>query len=121
MLRVLVVDDHPDTADGIAILLKMAGYDARTALNGHAALTLAAEFLPDAVILDLAMPKMSGYDLTRRLRHMFDSGLKIICYSGYAMDHDRQRARQAGCDHYVIKPSGIEEFLKLLGPAAWAE
>ena len=67
-LRVLVVDDDPDTVGSIALLLRLRGYDVRAAGGGEAALTSAQADWPDVVLLDLAMPHMDGYEVARRLR-----------------------------------------------------
>jgi DNA-binding response OmpR family regulator len=116
MLRVLIVDDDRDTAAPLAIVLRRWGYEVRAALDGPAALHEAETFRPGAVILDLAMPRMNGFKVARRLREMFPAGPTVICLSGYGTAADRERAREAGCDYHVIKPGEPDELRQLLGP-----
>ncbi len=114
--RVLVVDDDLDMVTTLATLLELWGYEVRAALDGEATLSTAATFRPDAVILDIAMPRMNGFELTRRLRRAGPRGLTVICLSGYGSEADRERSREAGCDHHLIKPADPEEIRRLLGP-----
>jgi DNA-binding response OmpR family regulator len=113
-LRVLAVDDWQDTTISLAILLEAWGHRACTAFAGESALALAEAFRPDVVILDLGMPKMDGYEVARRLRQTFGEGLRIICLSGYGRAEDRQRSREAGCDHHLLKPADLDELQRLL-------
>src|SRR5581483_6039462 len=70
ILRVLVVDDDGDTVDSLSLLVKWWGHDAWTARDGAEALRLAFAYQPDVLLLDIAMPRMSGYDVARRLREL---------------------------------------------------
>jgi len=97
------------------MLLELDGYDVRTALDGESALQIAASFLPELIVLDIAMPKLNGYEVCRRLRSSPD-GQKalIVALTGYAGRADRQRARIAGFDGYFVKPidpSLLERFI----------
>jgi CheY-like chemotaxis protein len=114
MLRVLVVDDEPDTVASLRTLLKAWGYESWSALDGQAALDVAELWPPDVVLLDLALPGMSGYDLARQLRHNSPSGLCLICMSGYGTEVDRERSREAGFDHHLLKPTDPGELQRLL-------
>jgi CheY-like chemotaxis protein len=104
-LRVLVVDDCPDTVWSLAALLGIWGYEVGTARSGAEALRSFGEFSPDVVLLDIGMPGMDGLEVTRRLRQS-PSGRRavIVGLTGYADDRHRRLAEQAGCDHYWIKP-----------------
>jgi DNA-binding response OmpR family regulator len=113
--RVLVVDDVPGTADSIAYILNKAGYDARAAKDGRAALELAEIMKPDAVMLDIALPDMSGYELARRLR---ESGLKpapfIIAASGRSIQEHDESDEKSQIDEYLEKPVDFKKLKALL-------
>lgn len=104
-VRVLIVDDHEDAAHALGRLLARRGCDIRLAYNGPAALIAAREFLPEILLLDLGLPGLDGYELTRILRaeSPFTSAL-FIALSGYAQGSDRQRCFAAGFDEHLAKP-----------------
>jgi CheY-like chemotaxis protein len=114
MLRVLIVDDDPDTVASLRLLLEAWGFEAWTARDGQTALEMAQAFPPEVVILDLAMPCLDGYEVARRLRQSLPEGLCIICMSGYGTEVDRQRSQEAGCDHHLLKPADPGELRRLL-------
>jgi DNA-binding response OmpR family regulator len=116
MSRVLVVDDDLDTVTSLALVLGERGYRVRTAPDGGAALYEAAAFRPHADLLDIALPRMNGFELARRLRQVGLPALNIICVSGCSSAADRARSRDAGCDHHILKPAEPAELLRLLGP-----
>lgn len=124
-LSVLVVDDDPDTADSLAILLHLAGYHARAAHGGIEAQRLATEEPPDVVILDLVMPGVDGWELAHRL-HPVPPGRRplLIALTGYDGAEARRRAREVGIDLYLLKPvhldllaEVLERFWQVIGPA----
>src|SRR5688572_1211444 len=100
-LRVLVVDDCPDTTASFSYLLKDWGHDVQVARDGPAALENARTFRPHVVLLDIALrSKWDGYDVARQLRALPGlERLTLICLSGYATAGDRRRSQQAGFDH----------------------
>jgi PAS domain S-box-containing protein len=104
-LRVLVVDDNVDAANSLAIALRMSGQRVRVAYDGATALSFAAEDPPEAVLLDLGMPGMDGYQVARQLR--VNPGTRkslIIALTGWGQDEDRRRSHEAGFDHHLVKP-----------------
>jgi CheY-like chemotaxis protein/two-component sensor histidine kinase len=114
-LRVLVVDDNRDGADSLAMMLRLMGNETRTAYDGEEALALASRFLPDAILLDLGLPKVNGYDVCRRIREL--SGNRrplIIAQTGWGQNEDRLRTAQAGFDEHMIKPINPEAVLQML-------
>jgi two-component system CheB/CheR fusion protein len=115
VLRVLVADDSRDTADSLAILLVLWGYDARVAYAGAAALQLAFAYQPNVLLLDVAMPELSGYDLARRIRQedRFDGAL-LVALTGYGDEGHRLLGQAAGFDHYLVKPIELSSLEKLL-------
>ena len=108
-LRVLIVDDNADSAESMAVLLKMDGHAVRTAADGPGALAIAAEFAPQAVILDVGLPQMDGYEVARRLRSLdaCRSSL-VIALTGYGRAEDRTCALAAGFDEHIVKPADPE-------------
>jgi DNA-binding response OmpR family regulator len=104
-LRVLIVDDNVDTAGSLAILLRMWGHEVRTTHDGRSALLMASEFRPDAVLLDIGLPHLDGFEVAVRLRTMPDfARILIVGSSGYSRESDRQRAAEVGIDLYLVKP-----------------
>ncbi|HLK86245.1 MAG TPA: response regulator [Candidatus Binataceae bacterium] len=104
-LRVLVVDDNQDVADSLALWLEWSGFKVRIAYEGNEALRLALEFAPDAIVLDIGMPGMDGYEIARRLREQPNGEqLIIVAASGYGRKQDQERASKAGCDCHLTKP-----------------
>jgi CheY-like chemotaxis protein len=103
--KILVADDNQDAANTLALLLRLAGHDVRTAHGGQAALTLAHDFKPEFALLDIGMPDLDGYEVARRLR-LTDSGknVRLIAVTGWAQDEDKRRAHEAGFDHHLTKP-----------------
>jgi CheY-like chemotaxis protein len=109
------VDDNIDTAQGMARLLTRAGYKIELAHDGLEALGKAREQRPEAVILDIGLPGMDGFDLARRLRQEGTcAGATIIAVTGYGQPDDRRRALEAGCHHHLVKPVVIEELKHIL-------
>jgi CheY-like chemotaxis protein len=113
--RILVVDDNADAAASLALLLKFSGHEVHVAHEGEAALRLAETLRPDAVLLDVGMPGMDGYEVARRLRQR--PGMKdvvIIAVTGYGAEADRRRARAAGFDHHLTKPIEVASVADLI-------
>jgi CheY-like chemotaxis protein len=94
-----------DTRTLASLLLSAQGYEVRSAPDGHTALRVAAEFRPQAALLDIGMPDMDGYELARRMRS--EPSLRdalLIAVTGYGMEADIERSRAAGFDHHLVKP-----------------
>jgi len=103
--RILVVDDHQDSTDSLALFLRLRGHEVRTAHDGPSALDEIEHYRPDVVFLDLGLPGMSGYDVARRVRMMDDLGpLRLVALTGYGTDGDRRKTREAGFDVHLAKP-----------------
>jgi PAS domain S-box-containing protein len=114
-LRVLVVDDNRDAADSLRDLLELLGHEAHAAYDGAAALVQGGRFEPDAVLLDLGMPGLDGYETARRLRgEPWGRGVLLIALTGWGQDGDRRRTRDAGFDHHLVKPTDIASLKSLL-------
>jgi two-component system, chemotaxis family, CheB/CheR fusion protein len=104
-LRVLVVDDNVDYAEGIALLLQTSGYQVEVVHTGPEALLAVAEFHPDVVVLDIGLPGMDGYEVARRMRQDPDlDGIRVVGVSGYRQEADGLRSQGARFDDYLLKP-----------------
>jgi len=104
-LRVLIVDDHPDTADSLGMLVNMVGHEIRTSNNGRDTLQVALDYKPEAVLLDIGLPGLDGYQVARQMRaHASLKDVTLIALTGYGSESDRQRSLEAGFDHHLVKP-----------------
>ncbi len=113
--RILIVDDNTDSARSLAMIQRRRGHEARTAFSGPDAVALAAEFLPDVVLLDIGLPGMDGLEVARRLRAMPAlNGVVLIAMTRYGRDEDRAEARVAGFDEYLVKPVDLGQLRDLL-------
>ena len=113
--RLLVVDDNRDFATMLAALLELMGHEVRTAEDGPSAISVAADYRPDAVFLDIGLPGMSGFDVARRIRSSPDlARTTLIAFTGYSQDEDRRRVREAGFDHHLVKPADAAELSKII-------
>lgn len=114
-LRVLVVDDYPDSAASSAMLLSLFGCDCRTAQTGQEALDIAAAFDPELALLDIGLPDISGYDVARVLRQrQGDRPLFLAAVTGWGQSQDRVRAMAAGFDLHVLKPTDAATIKRIL-------
>jgi CheY-like chemotaxis protein len=109
--RVLLVDDSVDAAMAMSLLLEADGFDVRTAHDGHEALALSDTFAPQIVLLDIGLPGMDGYSLASEMRsRAATADALLIAVTGYGQAHDRQRSKDAGFDHHLVKPVAFEEI-----------
>jgi PAS domain S-box-containing protein len=113
--RILVVDDNQDSADTLAMLLSLRGSDVATVYDGTAALAAFAERPADMVLLDLGMPKISGFDVCRALRQMpgGDEAV-VVALTGWGQLEDRRRTQEAGFDAHLVKPVELQALLDVL-------
>jgi len=113
--RILVVDDNIDSAEVLGTLLEQLGHEVFVAYTGGRAIEVAHERRPDVILLDLALPDVSGYDVARTLRRDARlAGIRIIGLSGFGGDEHRKRALEAGLDDYLVKPVATETLGPLL-------
>ena len=102
---ILVVEDHEDNRQILRDLLGSVGYDMVEAWDGEAALTKLTEMRPDLILMDIQLPGMDGYEVTRRVKANPEwKSIPIIVVTSYALSGDEEKARLAGCDDYVAKP-----------------
>lgn len=112
--RVLVVDDNEDAADSLATLLDVMGYEVRTAYDGPEAIKAADEFQPAVALLDIGLPRLSGYDIARHVRQKRGAEVLLVAITGWGQEDDRRRAREAGFDHHFTKPADFDQLIKLI-------
>jgi CheY-like chemotaxis protein len=113
--RVLVVDDHHDTADSTAIVLQMLGHKVCVAYNGRRAVEIARNFQPDVVLLDLALPEMTGIEVAKRLRaEDACKGALLVAVTGYGREEDRRQTTEAGFNAHLLKPADLGTLKELL-------
>jgi CheY-like chemotaxis protein len=118
--KILVVDDNRDAAGSLAMVLSSSGHRVLTANAGEQALQLAAQENPDAIVLDIGMPGMNGYDVARRIRgEPWGKSVFLVALTGWGQKEDIERAISAGFDFHMTKPADperieqvLEQFLK---------
>lgn len=114
-IRVLVVDDSVDAADGLAAVLSSADYEVRAAYDGSSALKLATSFQPHLVLLDIEMPGMDGYATAHELRQLASQDSQVlVAYTGKSDSGSVAAAARAGFDLHIGKPCEIRNLLQLL-------
>ncbi|HEV8578343.1 MAG TPA: chemotaxis protein CheB [Thermoanaerobaculia bacterium] len=113
--RVLVVDDNVDTAESLALLLRLKGHQVETAHDGPAALAKAHSFHPEVVLLDIGLPGLDGYQVASRLRRRRRTARALlVALTGYGQEEDQHLAREAGFDHHLTKPVDLLVIHELL-------
>ena len=117
-LRVLVVDDNLDAAHTLNLFLAAAGHRVEIAYNALDALDVARVFAPQVCLLDIGLPDLDGNELARRLRRLPQTaGAILVAATGYGRQQDRDAARDAGFDHYMVKPVNTVQLSELLAQA----
>jgi two-component system response regulator ResD len=106
---ILVVEDEPSIAEVVSVYLKRAGYQVQTAQDGSAALQICDRKMPDLIIMDLMLPQMGGYEVTRKLRE--ESEVPIIMLTARREEVDRIAGLEMGADDYVVKPFSPQELV----------
>ena len=114
-VRVLVVDDHEDTARLSARILSLSGFEVQTALDGNRAVTAARSFKPDFILLDIGLPGLNGYEVAEILsKDESCAGSTLIAISGYGGEAALKRAKLAGFHHYLTKPVDFDNLAALI-------
>jgi CheY-like chemotaxis protein len=113
--RVLIADDNRDSADSLAVLLRSRGHHVQVAYDGEQALEAGAQFRPDAIVLDIGMPRLNGYDVAARARKTeWGRSAKLIAVTGWGQERDKASAADAGFDHHLTKPVDAAQIEALL-------
>jgi signal transduction histidine kinase/DNA-binding response OmpR family regulator len=117
--RILVVDDNVDSADTLAMFLAMMGNVTAIAHDGQAALERAVTFSPDVIFLDIGMPGLNGYEVSRRLRQeQWGKDIVLIALTGWGQEDDKRQSSEAGFDFHLTKPVVPEDVEKMLDQIA---
>jgi len=113
--KVLVVDDNREAAQMLGAVLALAGYEASTAFSGAEALALGSQARPHAVLLDIGMPDMNGYEVARRIRlEAWGRDVLLVAITGWGQEDDKQKAKSMGFDIHLTKPVDPKEVEKIL-------
>jgi PAS domain S-box-containing protein len=113
--RILVVEDNPDSAESLRMLLDLSGYEVEVARTGSAGVDAAVRFLPHAVVCDIGLPELDGYGVARALRGRAETAAaRLIAVTGYGRAEDVEKARRAGFEHHLTKPVDPQELLDTL-------
>lgn len=113
--KILVIDDHTDAAESLAMLLRLLGNETTTAGDGPKGLEKARSFHPDVILLDIGLPGMDGYEVARRLRELPTmSKTLLIALTGHGREEDQQRSLASGFDAHLVKPVDLESLQKML-------
>lgn len=116
MPKVLIADDEPNIVISLEFLMQRGGYDVKVARNGEEALALVESFAPDLVLLDVMMPRISGYEVCRRMRERPDwKHIKIVMLSAKGREAEVSKGVSLGADLYVTKPFSNSELVGKIG------
>ncbi|MHB1340971.1 MAG: response regulator [Coriobacteriia bacterium] len=111
--KVLLVEDNPQNRYLVTFLLENSGYEVVVAEDGEEALVAVQEHVPDLILMDVQLPKLDGYEATRRIKA--DSryaGIPLVALTAHSMKGDHGKALAAGCDDYITKPVDAEHLLR---------
>jgi CheY-like chemotaxis protein len=113
--RVLIAEDHVESATGIGRLLRLYGYDVTIATDGRDAVRAATRFVPQAALIDLTLPVLDGFDVARQLRALTATrSCRLIAMTGWTADEYADRVRDAGFDEHLVKPISVHALLHAL-------
>ena len=113
--RVLVVDDNVDTAESLAMLLRLGGHEVEIATEGVTAIQIAVRFQPDVVLLDLGLPRMHGHDVCRQIRERIAPHHPLmIAITGHGRQDIQERSYEAGFNAHLLKPVDFEKLEGLI-------
>ncbi len=116
--RCLLIEDHVDAAESLAMLLELIGHEVEVAFDGADGLAKARAQRPEVVLCDIGLPGMDGYAVARALRAAPETGASfLIALTGYGQDDDRRRALEAGFDTHLTKPVDLDTLRRLLESA----
>jgi len=121
-MQILIVEDNEDAAESLALLLGLGGHDVHTAAEGHAALDAVERYAPDAILVDIGLPGMSGYQFARMVRSRSEgSAPLLVAISGYGSAEDKAKSAEAGFDAHLVKPVDFRALATLLASRSTLE
>ncbi len=113
--RILVVDDNRDAALSLAMIFRLEGHEVRFAYDGLEAVEVAEAFHPQIILMDVGMPRLNGYEATRRIREQpWGKSIRIIALTGWGQAGDRARSFAAGCNGHLVKPVNMSDLESIL-------
>ncbi|MGH8563450.1 MAG: hybrid sensor histidine kinase/response regulator [Gammaproteobacteria bacterium] len=113
--RILIVDDNQDGAESLAMLLQLGGHETHMAHDGLEAVEAAERFRPDAMLLDIGLPKLNGYEVCRRIRAQpWGKNMVLVAVTGWGQEEDRHKSREAGFNIHIVKPVDPAALTKVL-------
>ncbi len=115
MKKILIVDDEQDIVESLKFVLEVANYTCYCAYNGEDGLKVAKELMPDLIILDVMMPKINGYKISRLLK--YDKKYKdipILMITARSQEEDKQIGEETGADEYITKPFDLDDVVRIV-------
>src|SRR5690349_11295762 len=113
MTRILIVEDNEMNRDMLSRRLQRRGYDIVMAVDGREGIELARSATPDLILMDMSLPELDGWEATRQLKEALETrSIPVIALTAHAMSGDRERAMDAGCDDYDVKPIELPRLLQ---------
>ncbi|MHB1425154.1 MAG: hybrid sensor histidine kinase/response regulator [Gemmataceae bacterium] len=112
--HILIIEDHADARETLALLLRMLGHRVETAATGLDGVNLALASRPQVVLVDLGLPGLDGYEVARQIRASLGEGVRLVALTGYAQEEDRLRTQEAGFDAHLPKPVELEELTRVI-------
>src|SRR5262252_1086013 len=109
--RILIVEDNPDGAESLRMLLSLLGFEVRVAFTGPEGVRVGREWRPDVVLCDIGLPGMDGFGVANALR---ECRARLVAVTGYSDEATRQRAKQSGFTHFLVKPLDPVDIFQLL-------
>ncbi len=120
--KILVADDDRDSVAILCALLRILGYEAHGACDAYETLELARQIRPEVVVLDIGIPKINGYQIAEAIKRDPElQHMRLIAFSGYSTMADREMAKEAGFDHYLVKPARKEQLIAAIEGITYAE
>ena len=119
--RVLVIDDNEDAANATAMLIEEMGGEARVAYDGAAALEMLLAYQPEAILLDIGMQGLDGYETCRRIRRVLGDGVLLVALTGFGQEQDKEQATRAGFDAHLTKPADGAALARILASSCRQE
>jgi len=115
--RVLIVDDNADVLQSLSALLRTLGHEVSTAKDGAQAIEIFEAERPEAALIDIGLPDISGYEVARRVRELDDGRTLLVALTGYGRQQDRDASMKAGFNAHLTKPAGLDEVERLFARA----
>ncbi len=113
MMRILLVEDNEMNRDMLSRRLQRRGFDVLIAIDGQTGIDTAESELPDLILMDMSLPLIDGWDATRQLkRNPITKHIPVLALTAHAMDGEREKALQAGCNDYDTKPVELDRLLR---------